>query len=71
MFNWGLRPSNRNSVLALLKQKRFEVKLIRDVVYQKITEIGCCISRSIHKIEGERFMNNMRVIARKLFRFGT
>ena len=25
MLNWGLRPSNRNSVLALLKQRRFEV----------------------------------------------
>ena len=25
LFNWGLRPSNRNSVLALLKQRRFEV----------------------------------------------
>ena len=24
-FVWGLRPSNRNSVLALLKQRRFEV----------------------------------------------
>ena len=25
LFNCGLRPSNRNSVLALLKQRRFEV----------------------------------------------
>ena len=33
LFNWGLRPSNRNSVLALLKQRKFDTDISKFSIF--------------------------------------